>query len=190
VRIRIALSTAVAVIITTGAFFVLLGSSPAASSARFISHPKVHTSGTTHFVFSHIQLTFDSTPITTVATTPAAATPTPATTVAAPVVAPAPAVTPAPVVAPPPVAPPAPVASDANSVDTADWACIRWHESRDNYTDGNGGAYQFEQGTWTSDTGLTGPPEDYPPAVQDAAALKLYRERGWEPWSTRYDCGL
>ncbi len=38
--------------------------------------------------------------------------------------------------------------------------------------------------------GLPSPAEDYPPAVQDAAALKLYSERGWEPWTTRYVCGL
>ena len=55
---------------------------------------------------------------------------------------------------------------------------------------GNGGAYQFELGTWTALTGLPSPAEDYPPAVQDAAALKLYAQRGWEPWSTRYVCGL
>jgi hypothetical protein len=80
--------------------------------------------------------------------------------------------------------------SDGSSVDTADWSCIRWHESRDNYGEYGGGAYQFEQGTWESVTGLTGAPQDYPAATQDAAALKLYSERGWEPWSTRYVCGL
>jgi hypothetical protein len=79
---------------------------------------------------------------------------------------------------------------DATSVDTADWACIRWYESRDSYTEYNGGAYQFELGTWRTLTGLSGPAEDYPPATQNAAALKLYAERGWEPWSTRYVCGL
>jgi len=55
---------------------------------------------------------------------------------------------------------------------------------------GNGGAYQFELGTWTGLTGLPSPAEDYPAGVQDAAALKLYSERGWEPWTTRYACGL
>ena len=63
--------------------------------------------------------------------------------------------------------------SDATSTNTADWACIRQHESNDNYAEGNGGAYQFEFGTWTALTGLPSPAEDYPPAVQDAAALKL-----------------
>ena len=80
--------------------------------------------------------------------------------------------------------------SDATSTSTADWACIRQHESNGDYTEGNGGAYQFEFGTWTALTGLPSPAEDYPPAVQDAAALKLYAQRGWEPWSTRYACGL
>ena len=81
-------------------------------------------------------------------------------------------------------------ASDATSTNTADWACIRQHESGGNYSVGNGGAYQFQFGTWTALTGLPSPAEDYPPAVQDAAALKLYSERGWEPWTTRFVCGL
>jgi hypothetical protein len=95
-------------------------------------------------------------------------------------------------VAPPAAPAPTPVAgsSDATSTDTADWACIREHESGDNYGEGNGGAYQFELGTWNALTGLPSPAEDYPPAVQDAAALKLFSQRGWEPWSTRYVCGL
>ena len=87
-------------------------------------------------------------------------------------------------------APAATGSSDATSTDTADWACIRDHESGGDYSVGNGGAYQFELGTWTSLTGLPSPAEDYPPAVQDAAALKLYSQRGWEPWTTRDVCGL
>jgi len=99
---------------------------------------------------------------------------------------------PAVAVAPAPAPAPAPAAgsSDATSTDTGDWACIREHESGDNYSDGNGGAYQFELGTWNALTGLPSPAEDYPPAVQDAAALKLFSQRGWEPWTTRYVCGL
>jgi hypothetical protein len=80
--------------------------------------------------------------------------------------------------------------SDATSANTPDWACIRQHESSDNYSEGGGGAYQFELGTWEGLTGLPNPAEEYPPAVQDAAALKLYSERGWEPWTTRFVCGL
>jgi hypothetical protein len=94
------------------------------------------------------------------------------------------------VAAAPPVAPAPGGDSDATSTDTADWACIREHESNDDYAAGNGGAYQFEFGTWSALTGLPSPAEDYAPAVQDAAALKLYAERGWEPWTTRYVCGL
>ncbi len=105
---------------------------------------------------------------------------------AAPAPAPAPATAPAPAAAP---AAPAAV-SDATSTATADWACIRQHESGGNYAVGNGGAYQFQLGTWTALTGLPSPAEDYPPAVQDAAALELFAQRGWEPWTTRYVCGL
>ena len=91
-----------------------------------------------------------------------------------------------------PAALPAPAAggSDATSTNTADWACIRQHESGGNYSEGGGGAYQFEFGTWSSLTGLPAPAQDYPPSVQDAAALKLYAERGFEPWTTRYVCGI
>ena len=96
-----------------------------------------------------------------------------------------------PVAAPAPV--PAPAAApqaDSTSVNTADWGCIRRHESGGNYAEHGGGAYQFEDGTWHSITGLAGSAQDYPAATQDAAALKLHAERGWEPWSTRYVCGL
>jgi Transglycosylase-like domain len=95
-----------------------------------------------------------------------------------------------PVSAPAPVPAPAAGGSDATSTNTPDWACIRQHESGDDYGIGNGGAYQFELSTWTGLTGLPSPAEDYPAAVQDSAALKLYSQRGWEPWTTRYVCGL
>jgi hypothetical protein len=94
------------------------------------------------------------------------------------------------VTAAPAPAPPAGGASDATSTNTADWACIRRHESGDNYGEGNGGAYQFEFGTWHGLTGLPAAAEDYPASVQDAAALRLFAQRGWEPWTTRYVCGL
>ena len=80
--------------------------------------------------------------------------------------------------------------SDAASTATPDWACIRQHESGGNYAEGGGGAYQFGLGTWEGLTGLSTPAQDSPPAVQDAAALRLHAERGWEPWTTRYVCGL
>ncbi len=94
------------------------------------------------------------------------------------------------VAAPVATAAPAGSASDATSTNTPDWACIRAHESGDNYSEGGGGAYQFALGTWEGLTGLGTPAEDSPAAVQDAAALRLYAERGWEPWTTRYVCGL
>jgi hypothetical protein len=99
-----------------------------------------------------------------------------------------PAATPAPAPAPLPASTGG--GSDATSTNTPDWACIRQHESGGNYSVGNGGAYQFELGTWTALTGLPSPAEDYAPAVQDSAALKLFSQRGWEPWTTRYVCGL
>ena len=105
---------------------------------------------------------------------------------AAVVAAPVPAPVPAPASAPTPTS----GVTDATSTSTADWACIRQHESNDTYAEGNGGAYQFQFGTWNALTGLPSPAQDYPPAVQDAAALKLYSQRGWQPWSTRYVCGL
>jgi hypothetical protein len=96
---------------------------------------------------------------------------------------------------PPAAATPAPAASpaggsDATSTNTADWACIRAHESGGNYGEAGGGAYQFELATWRGLTGLPSPAQDYPASVQDAAALKLFGQRGWEPWTTRTVCGL
>lgn len=76
-----------------------------------------------------------------------------------------------------------------------DWACIRWFESRGNYRISSGlepygGAYQFSLSTWRS-LGGRGLPSQAPPSEQDSLALKLWRERGWEPWpeSSRL-CGL
>jgi hypothetical protein len=92
--------------------------------------------------------------------------------------------------APEPQPGPASGGSDATSTNTPDWACIRDHESGDNYSEAGGGAYQFELSTWQGLTGLPSPAEDYPPSVQDSAALELYAQRGWEPWTTRYVCGL
>lgn len=118
--------------------------------------------------------------------------------VAAPVAAPAPVVSPAP-------APQSVVDTvsytDATSTTTPDWACIRDHESGDNFAEdsGNGysGAYQFLPSTWNEAVSAAGYPQyangwafEAPPAVQDAAALWLYNVDGWQPWSTRYVCGL
>lgn len=55
--------------------------------------------------------------------------------------------------------------------------CIRHHESTDNYKTNTGnhyyGAYQFSRATWHAVTGLSGTADQYPPAVQDAAFMKL-----------------
>jgi hypothetical protein len=192
VRIRIALATATAVFVLPALVFGCISNSPAKSAASTPHQDQSHASRlaqselTSYTVPPTEHLAFDTD--LKVGIDPPAPAPAPA-----PVAQPVARIVPvaAPVARPAIVAAPAVVASgDSTSVATADWSCIRWHESRDNYTDGNGGAYQFEQGTWQALTGLPSPAEDYPPATQDAAALKLYSERGWEPWSTRYVCGL
>ena len=68
------------------------------------------------------------------------------------------------------------------------WACIRQKESSNNYRAPGGGAYQFKNGTW-EDMGGTGRAEDAPPEEQDARAMKLYQQRGWQPWTTARACG-
>ena len=112
----------------------------------------------------------------TATTTPVAATPAPAV-----VAVPAPAPAPAPVV---------PV-SDATSTATGDWNCIRVHESGDRYNDSSApsGAYGIISVTWHS-YGYSGWPYEASTATQDALALKLYNQYGWQPWSTRNACGL
>jgi hypothetical protein len=181
VRIRIALTTAVAVIVSTGAFFLLLGSSPAESSARFSTHHVVqHTSK--HIRLGNFELAFFAVP-TTIAVAQAPATATTTTTPPAP--------TPAPVVVPAPTPAPAPVVSDASSVYTADWMCIRIHESGNVYNNPAepSGAYGILDSTWHA-FGFSGWPYQAAPIVQDALALRLYNMYGWQPWSSRFACGL
>jgi hypothetical protein len=69
------------------------------------------------------------------------------------------------------------------------WACIRQHESGGNYSSPGGGAYQFLDSTWHS-LGYSGSAQDYPPAVQDAAAIALQARSGWGQWTTAAMCGL
>jgi hypothetical protein len=87
--------------------------------------------------------------------------------------------------------PPPPPPTDATSTATTDWQCIRVHESGDEYNDPGrpSGAYGILVETWRS-FGYSGWPYEAAPAVQDALALRLYAEYGWQPWSTRYVCGL
>jgi len=81
---------------------------------------------------------------------------------------------------------------------TADPSAHTWHrlrmcESSNNYaTDtGNGyyGAYQFDLPTWRS-VGGSGSPSQASKAEQDARALMLYRQRGWQPWTCASILGL
>ena len=218
-RIRIALATAVAVIATPAIFFAVFSSTPAAS-ARLTRHEAISQRRVVKIAFKPMSYTEAEhvarmvtyanaveagqveTYLTEVAylkavaaqrqqaAARAAASAAAAASTAAASAAAAAAATP-PIAAAPAAAPASSGGgSDATSTNTADWACIREHESNDNYGEGDGGAYQFEFGTWIALTGLSAPAEDYPPAVQDAAALKLYSQRGWEPWTTRYVCGL
>ncbi len=66
--------------------------------------------------------------------------------------------------------------------------CIRQLESGNNYASPGGGAYQFLDSTWQS-LGYAGTASDYPPAVQDEAALKLQARSGWDQWTTAPLCG-
>jgi hypothetical protein len=72
------------------------------------------------------------------------------------------------------------------------WACIRMHESGNNYREntGNGyyGAYQFSLPTWRS-VGGSGLPSDAPPSEQDMRAQMLQQRSGWGQWSTAAGCG-
>jgi hypothetical protein len=96
----------------------------------------------------------------------------------------------------------APVVATQPAVDSssaAAWAaspgvaCIRDHESGDNYAEntGNGyyGAYQDLLSTWESHGG-TGLPSDAPQAVQDQINYEIYLSGGWGQWGTARGCGL
>jgi hypothetical protein len=73
------------------------------------------------------------------------------------------------------------------------WACIRSHESGDDYgaDTGNGyyGAYQFAAATWAALRTGYARADLAPPAVQDRAAVELQRLAGWGQWSTAAGCG-
>jgi hypothetical protein len=81
--------------------------------------------------------------------------------------------------------------TDATSVDTADWMCIRVHESGDQYNSvaAPSGAYGILISTWR-EFGYSGWPYEAPASVQDKVALELYARFGWAPWSSRFACGL
>ena len=197
-RIRIALGTAIAVTCMTSAILMALGRTPdaAASNAASVPAASSHTTPSSNsnlaaldvpvVVHTPLGLVIDvgggHFPITAAPTTapiaPAAApmAPAAATVTATPPVTAAPAVV---------------TINDSNSVATADWQCIRVHESGDNYNNPNmpSGAYGILISTWQS-FGYSGWPYQASPAVQDALALRLHGEDGFGPWSSRFACGL
>jgi resuscitation-promoting factor RpfA len=73
------------------------------------------------------------------------------------------------------------------------WYRLRMCESSNNYSINTGndhyGAYQFDLATWRS-VGGSGYPNRATPAEQNARALILYRERGWQPWQCASILGL
>jgi peptidoglycan hydrolase-like protein with peptidoglycan-binding domain len=73
------------------------------------------------------------------------------------------------------------------------WYRLRVCESGDNYGINTGndhyGAYQFDLPTWRS-VGGRGYPNRASHREQDARALILYRERGWQPWQCATILGL
>jgi resuscitation-promoting factor RpfA len=73
------------------------------------------------------------------------------------------------------------------------WYRLRMCESSNNYSIDTGndhyGAYQFDVPTWRS-VGGRGYPNRASRAEQDARALILYRERGWQPWQCASMLGL
>ncbi|MGO8863377.1 MAG: hypothetical protein ACLQRH_21835 [Acidimicrobiales bacterium] len=165
-RIRIALTTAVAVIIGMTTGFFSLGTRHAAS-AEVATHRPRHAAHTT--VLSHASLAGFALPVRL------------------PVGWKGPPPPPPP---PPPAPPPVPI-TDADSVATADWMCIRVHESSDRYNSpaAPDGAYGILLSTWRS-FGLSGWAYQAPASLQDRVALELYARYGFRPWSSRFACGL
>ncbi|MFN2517995.1 MAG: transglycosylase family protein, partial [Jatrophihabitantaceae bacterium] len=86
-----------------------------------------------------------------------------------------------------------PVATASADPSANDWYRLRMCESGNNYSTntGNGhyGAYQLDLSTWRS-VGGSGYPNAASAAEQDARALILYRQRGWQPWQCAGILGL
>jgi hypothetical protein len=102
----------------------------------------------------------------------------------------------------------APNPGTATNIDGV-WACIRLHESGNNYSRNNGngyyGAYQFSPTTWWATMARLGygtyvhrvysgpyPRADLaPPTIQDQAAVNLQAVAGWGQWpQTSRMCGV
>jgi hypothetical protein len=168
VRIRIALTTALAVSAFLVGLFTLANSPHAAAGVHHAAQPQHSTLiGTTLASFAApIAVLTKSGPEVELAGTTA---------------------TPQDLPVPPP---PVPV-TDGDSVYTADWMCIRIHESGNRYNDPAepSGAYGILVSTW-HDFGYSGWPYQAPAMVQDHLALLLYSLYGFHPWSSRFACGL
>ena len=184
-RIRIALGTAIAVTCMTSAILMALGRTPdaAASNAASVPAASSHTTPSSNSNLAALDVpVVVHTPLGLVIDVGGGHFP----ITAAPTTAPA-----APAAAPVTAAPAVVTINDSNSVATADWQCIRVHESGDNYNNPNmpSGAYGILISTWQS-FGYSGWPYQAAPAVQDALALRLHGEDGFGPWSSRFACGL
>jgi hypothetical protein len=197
VRIRIALGTAIAVTCMTSVFLIALGRTPDAAASNAPPGPAAssHTTPSSNSNPAALDVpVVVHTPLGLVIDVGAGHFPITAAPTAAPIVPAAAPVAPAAatVTSPPVTAAPAVVTiNDSNSVATADWQCIRVHESGDNYNNPNmpSGAYGILISTWQS-FGYSGWPYQAAPAVQDALALRLHAEDGFGPWSSRFACGL
>ncbi len=86
-----------------------------------------------------------------------------------------------------------PVAGASADPSAHAWYRLRMCEASNNYRTNTGndhyGAYQFDLATWHS-VGGHGYPNRASAAEQDARALILYRERGWQPWQCASILGL
>ncbi len=86
-----------------------------------------------------------------------------------------------------------PVTNASADPSATTWYRLRVCESGDRYTIDTGndhyGAYQFDLPTWRS-VGGSGYPNRAAKAEQDARALILYRQRGWQPWQCASILGL
>ena len=86
-----------------------------------------------------------------------------------------------------------PMSSASADPSASTWKRLRTCESSNNYRTNTGnahyGAYQFDLSTWRS-VGGHGYPNQASKAEQDARALILYRERGWQPWQCAGILGL
>jgi hypothetical protein len=182
VRIRIALTTAIAVItgMTSGIFALSIGHQPVSAQAASQHSAPAVTTALPDTALAGFRLPL-KVPTTTTTTANGKAVPTT-------VQIPTPTTTTTTTTTTPP--PPAPV-TDADSVATVDWMCIRVHESGDQYNNpaAPSGAYGILISTWRS-FGYSGWPYQAPASVQDQLALKLYALYGFKPWSSRFACGL